>query len=196
MDKFVLFSTWLKAPPPPPTNLILSNSKKVVLYRRETLSLTLRAKPRSADISKRSANGETWNFLITYSYFASISLHNLQLTLHSTPIIMNDDSVRMYEDISRNSRTEAITKYTTTYKRVLKLPTSTQLCATWHIDSLDMVVLLYRWRHQSGIFWINLRIRKMVWNILRFQAHSFDEVLVVIVDPWVGVQTQFFPSKM
>jgi hypothetical protein len=41
--------------------------------------------------------------------------------------------------VSRNSRTEAIAKY----KRVWKLRTSTQLCATWHTDSLDMVVLPY-----------------------------------------------------
>ena len=31
--------------------------------------------------------------------------------------------------------------YTTPNKRVWKPPTSTQLCATWHTDSLDMVVL-------------------------------------------------------
>jgi hypothetical protein len=31
--------------------------------------------------------------------------------------------------------------YTTPNKRVWKLPTSTQLRATWHTDSLDMVVL-------------------------------------------------------
>ena len=31
--------------------------------------------------------------------------------------------------------------YTTPNKRMWKLPTSTQLCATWHTDSLDMVVL-------------------------------------------------------
>jgi hypothetical protein len=43
--------------------------------------------------------------------------------------------------VSRNSRTEAIAKYTTPNKRVWKLPTSTQLRATWHTDSLDMIVL-------------------------------------------------------
>jgi hypothetical protein len=47
----------------------------------------------------------------------------------------------MYEDVSRNSRTEAIAKYTTPNKRLWKLPTSTQLRATWHTDSLDTVVL-------------------------------------------------------
>jgi hypothetical protein len=41
----------------------------------------------------------------------------------------------------KRSRTEAIAKYTTPNKRVWKLPTSTQLRATWHTDSLDMVVL-------------------------------------------------------
>jgi hypothetical protein len=55
--------------------------------------------------------------------------------------------------------------YTTPNKCVWKLPTSTQLCATWHTDSLDVVVLpstsafalpqlLYRWWHQSGLFWM------------------------------------------
>jgi hypothetical protein len=33
--------------------------------------------------------------------------------------------------------------YTTPNKRVWKLPTSTQLCATWYTDSLDMVVLTH-----------------------------------------------------
>jgi hypothetical protein len=47
----------------------------------------------------------------------------------------------LYEGVTINSRTEAITKYTTPNKRVWKLPTSTQLLATWHTDSLDMVVL-------------------------------------------------------
>jgi hypothetical protein len=46
-----------------------------------------------------------------------------------------------YGDISRNSRTEAIAKYTAPNKRVWKLPTSTQLRATWHTESLDMVVI-------------------------------------------------------
>jgi hypothetical protein len=49
--------------------------------------------------------------------------------------------IHAYEGVSRNSGTEAITKYTTPNKRVWKLPTSAQLRATWHTDSLDMVVL-------------------------------------------------------
>jgi hypothetical protein len=48
--------------------------------------------------------------------------------------------VLLTEGVSRNSRAEAITKYATPNKRVRKLPTS-QLCATWHTDSPDMVVL-------------------------------------------------------
>jgi hypothetical protein len=47
----------------------------------------------------------------------------------------------MYERVFRNSRTEAIAKYTTPNTRMWKLPTSTQLRATWHTDSLDIVVL-------------------------------------------------------
>jgi hypothetical protein len=47
----------------------------------------------------------------------------------------------LYEGISRNSRTEAIPKYTTHNKCVWKLPASTQQRAAWHTDSLDMVVL-------------------------------------------------------
>jgi hypothetical protein len=43
--------------------------------------------------------------------------------------------------VSRNSRSEDISKYTTPNKRVWKLPTSTQLPANWHTDSLDVVVL-------------------------------------------------------
>jgi hypothetical protein len=46
----------------------------------------------------------------------------------------------MYEGVSEISRTGAIAKYTYPNKRVWKLPTSTQLRATWHNDSLDMVV--------------------------------------------------------
>jgi hypothetical protein len=45
-----------------------------------------------------------------------------------------------YEGVSRNSRTEEIAKYTTPNKRVWNLPTSTQLRANWHTDSLDVVV--------------------------------------------------------
>jgi hypothetical protein len=47
----------------------------------------------------------------------------------------------LYGGVSRNSRTDVIAKYTTPNKRLWKLPTSTQLRATWHTGSLDMVVL-------------------------------------------------------
>jgi hypothetical protein len=49
--------------------------------------------------------------------------------------------VGKYESVSRNSRTEVVAKYKTPNKLVWKLPTSTQLRATWHTDLLDMVVL-------------------------------------------------------
>jgi hypothetical protein len=38
-------------------------------------------------------------------------------------------------------RTDAVKSINLTTKRVWKLPTSTQLRATWHTDSLDMVIL-------------------------------------------------------
>jgi hypothetical protein len=77
-----------------------------------------------------------------------------------------------YEGVSKIFRTDAVKIINLTTKRVWNLPTSTQLRATWHIDSLDMVdlpfyrcfalpQLLCRWRHQSWIFWIHL-----VWRSL------------------------------
>jgi hypothetical protein len=47
----------------------------------------------------------------------------------------------MYEVVSKIFRTDAVKFINLTTKRVWKLPTSTQLRATWHTDSLDMVVL-------------------------------------------------------
>jgi hypothetical protein len=49
--------------------------------------------------------------------------------------------VSKYEGVSKIFRTDAVKIINLTIKRVLKLPTSSQLRATWHIDSLDMVVL-------------------------------------------------------
>jgi hypothetical protein len=46
-----------------------------------------------------------------------------------------------YEGVSKIFRTDAVKIINLTTKRVWKLPTSTQLRATWHNDSLDMVVL-------------------------------------------------------
>jgi hypothetical protein len=50
-------------------------------------------------------------------------------------------STTSYEDVSKIFRTHAVKIINLTTKRVLKLTTSTQLCATWHTDSLDAVVL-------------------------------------------------------
>jgi hypothetical protein len=61
----------------------------------------------------------------------------------------------IYEIVSRNSRIEAIAKYTTPNKRVCNLPTSTQLRATWHTDSLDMVVLLSTGASRYHNCWID-----------------------------------------
>jgi hypothetical protein len=46
-----------------------------------------------------------------------------------------------YEGVSKIFRTDAVKIINLTTKRVWKLPTSTQLHATWHTDSLDMAVL-------------------------------------------------------
>jgi hypothetical protein len=53
------------------------------------------------------------------------------------------------EVAASNSRTGAIRKHTTPNKRVWNLPTSIQLRATWHIDSLDMLTL---WRRATYIW--------------------------------------------
>jgi hypothetical protein len=49
--------------------------------------------------------------------------------------------VIVYEGVSKIFRTDAVKIKNLTTKRVWKLPTSTQLRATWHTDSLYMVVL-------------------------------------------------------
>jgi hypothetical protein len=46
-----------------------------------------------------------------------------------------------YEGVSKIFRTDAVKIINLTTKRLSKLPTSTQLRATWHTDLLDMVVL-------------------------------------------------------
>jgi hypothetical protein len=55
----------------------------------------------------------------------------------------NGRNLGRYEGVSKIFRSDAVKIINLTTKRVLKLPTSTQLCATWHNDSLDMVVLPY-----------------------------------------------------
>jgi hypothetical protein len=46
-----------------------------------------------------------------------------------------------YEGVSKIFRTDAVKIINLATKRVWKLPTSTQLRATWQTDSLDMVLL-------------------------------------------------------
>jgi hypothetical protein len=48
---------------------------------------------------------------------------------------------RAYEGVSKVFRTDAVKIINLATKRVWKLPTSIQLRAAWHTDSLDMVVL-------------------------------------------------------
>jgi hypothetical protein len=48
---------------------------------------------------------------------------------------------RSYKGVSKILWTDAVKTINLTTKRMLKLPTSTQLHATWHTDSLDMAVL-------------------------------------------------------
>jgi hypothetical protein len=49
--------------------------------------------------------------------------------------------ISIYEGVSKIFRTDAVKVINLTTKRVWKLPTSTLLRATWHTDSLEMVVL-------------------------------------------------------
>jgi hypothetical protein len=56
-------------------------------------------------------------------------------------IIITKFYTHLYEGESKIFRTDAVKFINLTTKRVWKLPTSTQLRATWHTDSLDMVVL-------------------------------------------------------
>jgi hypothetical protein len=48
--------------------------------------------------------------------------------------------VTSHEGVSKIFRTDAVKVINITTKRVWKLPTSTQLRATWHTDPLDMVL--------------------------------------------------------
>jgi hypothetical protein len=48
----------------------------------------------------------------------------------------------MYEGVSKIFRTDAVKFVNLTTKRVWKLPTSTQLRATWNTDSLDIRVVV------------------------------------------------------
>jgi hypothetical protein len=56
-------------------------------------------------------------------------------------LICVDLNYAHYEGISKIFRTDAVKIIKTINKCVRKLPTPTQLRATWHIVSLDMVVL-------------------------------------------------------
>jgi hypothetical protein len=51
------------------------------------------------------------------------------------------EELQIYIGQSKIFRTDAVKIINLTTKRVWKLPTSTQLSATWHTDSLDMVGL-------------------------------------------------------
>jgi predicted metallopeptidase len=55
----------------------------------------------------------------------------------------NLEVVNIYEGVSKIFRTDAAKIVNLTTKRVWKLPTSTQLRAIWHTDSLDIVVLQF-----------------------------------------------------
>jgi hypothetical protein len=55
--------------------------------------------------------------------------------------MQGQEGPRTYEVVSKIVRTDAVNIINLTIKRVWKLPTSTQLRATWHTNSLDMVVL-------------------------------------------------------
>jgi hypothetical protein len=94
----------------------------------------------------------SYMFLRIYRRFQETILHLQTSCIQYFPFFWKvethefliDDGTRLtslYEGISRNSRTEAIAKYTIPNKRFWKQPTSTQLRATWHNSSLDIVIL-------------------------------------------------------
>jgi hypothetical protein len=66
---------------------------------------------------------------------------NVQRVVHT--VTLSSETVSIFECVSKKFRTDAVKFINLTTKRVSKLPTSTQLCATWHTGSLDMVVLLF-----------------------------------------------------
>jgi hypothetical protein len=69
-------------------------------------------------------------------------LRNGIFDMHTcTQFYTNQWSTVKYQGISKLFRTDAVKIIKIINKRVLKLPTSTQLRATWHTDSLDMVAL-------------------------------------------------------
>jgi hypothetical protein len=55
--------------------------------------------------------------------------------------LLRGGGLKSYEGVSKIFLTDAVKIIKLTTKRVWKLPTSTQLRATWHTDSIDMVVL-------------------------------------------------------
>jgi hypothetical protein len=100
-------------------------------------------------------------------YSVPHSLHPACM-VHQTSHAMGTISPSPKKGVSKIFRTDAIKFWNLITKLVWKLPTSTQLLATvahWltrHGSStiyrcFALPQLLYRWRHQSGIFWIHLR---------------------------------------
>jgi hypothetical protein len=89
--------------------------------------------------------------IISFTYFFS----GIALETHFTFV--------NYESISKIFRTDAVKSNKNKNKRVWKLPTSTQLRATWHTDSLDMVVLPSTGasRYTTAVL-----MAAPVWNIL------------------------------
>jgi hypothetical protein len=77
---------------------------------------------------------------VTNSYLVQWLLD--ECWLHISPCWRSQNPQHIYEGGSKIFRTDAVKIINLTTKRVWKLPTSTQLRATWH-NSLDMVVLPY-----------------------------------------------------
>jgi hypothetical protein len=66
-----------------------------------------------------------------------------------------------YDSVSKIFRTDAVKIINLTTKRVCKLPTPTQLRATLHIDSLDMVVLLSTGALHAGYLRLQTNTKNM-----------------------------------
>jgi hypothetical protein len=85
---------------------------------------------------KNQLNVLTWRYTFSCLYCTFPTSSSLLRTIHRVTY-----RIREYEGVTKIFRTDAVKIINLTTKRVWKLPTSIQLHATWHTDSLNMVVL-------------------------------------------------------
>jgi hypothetical protein len=84
-----------------------------------------------------------WGWPIPLCYFNNDNMDHIK-NIHIFQVLCLTEYcllVRIYEGVSKIFRTDAVKIINLTTKRVWKLPTFTHLRATWHTDSIDMVVL-------------------------------------------------------